>query len=238
VSRREYDVNLSLRHKLIVGEGESDRAFAADFCVRNAIDGFDYAFTGMHSPTYKPSGFGNFKDYLFALPRLAGFDELTDLVLMCDSAQDPSATLTRLRKQIREANALLANPTYNATPDANVVSTAAPLRVHVLLIPCGLPGGLETACVAVAKEHLDGDGNAEGTQIDGWVNTFADAACVGWPIEKRDKLRLQAFISAAWKKKPEMTFSQLFDITADHLIPLTGAAFADIRMFLQGVAAL
>jgi hypothetical protein len=105
------------------------------------------------------------------------------------------------------------------------------------MIPRNGLGGLETVCFDVARDHLNTDGD-KGTQIEGWVNTFANNACVDWTTEKRDKLRLQTLISAAWYKKPEMHFSQLFDITQDHLVPLNGAAFADIRNFLQDVAAL
>jgi hypothetical protein len=56
--------------------------------------------------------------------------------------------------------------------------------------------------------------------------------------KKRDKLRLQAFLSAAWDGKPDIHFSQLFDITKDRLVPLTGAAFIVIRQFLSDVKAL
>ena len=93
-------------------------------------------------------------------------------------------------------------------------------------------------CFDLARDHLDADGRGEGTQIEGWVNTFADNACVDWTIEKRDKLRLQGFLSAAWKKKPDLHFTQLFEITRQWLVPLTGVAFDDVRTFLQDVAAL
>jgi hypothetical protein len=52
------------------------------------------------------------------------------------------------------------------------------------------------------------------------------------------RLRLQALISAAWDKMPELHFSQLFDITGNQLVPLDGNAFQPLMTFLQGVAAL
>jgi len=70
--------------------------------------------------------------------------------------------------------------------------------------------GMRGAAVAAVED---------GTTIIGWVDAFAESACTNWSTEKRDKLRLQAFISAAWKKMPEMNFYQLFDITGDKLIP-------------------
>jgi hypothetical protein len=90
----------------------------------------------------------------------------------------------------------------------------------------------------VARDHQNDGGNNKGTTIEGWVDTFANSACQGWTTEKRDKLRLQAFLSAAWHRKPNMHFSQLFDLTKGNLVPLTGTAFDDIRQFLRGVQGL
>jgi len=237
VSRRSYAIDLTSRHKVIVGEGESDRSFFAEFCARNVIEGFDYAFTGMHSNKYTPSGFDCFVAYLPVLSRLAGFSSLTDVVLVCDRTDRPVPRLSQLRWQIHQANTAIGSQIFSEQPNENVVATTGMPRLHVLMIPNNQLGGLETACFNVARDNLNNDGN-EGTQIEGWVNDFATDACVGWTTEKRDKLRLQAFISAAWKKKPEMHFSQLFDITGNHLIPLDSPTFGQIRDFLRDVAAL
>jgi hypothetical protein len=80
------------------------------------------------------------------------------------------------------------------------------------MIPKGRRGGIETVCVDVARDHQNIGGN-QGSTIEGWVDVFANSACQGWTTEKRDKLRLQAFLSAAWRAKPDIHFSQLFDIT-------------------------
>ncbi len=234
---REYKYDITTNHKLIVGEGESDRNFLAELCVANSISGFDYAFAGIHNPRYNPSGFDCFGTYLTVLQRLAGFPALTDLVLVCDSTDNAGQRLTQLRRQIRNANRAINNPIYDAAPVANTIATAGNPRLHVLMIPHGAMGGLESVCVDVLRDTLNNSGQG-GTQKEGWVDTFANSACVGWTTEKRDKLRLQAFISAAWASKPDMHFSQLFDITANQLIPLDGVAFQQIRQFLDAVAAL
>lgn len=234
---REYRLDLTGRHKLIVGEGESDRNFFAEFCWRNSIEGFDYGFAGMHNPKYRPSGFDRFTEFLVTLHRLSGFNTLTDLVLVHDSTDEPDRRLNQLRRQIRDANRALGDQVYTEDPNPNVVSNAGRPRLHVLRIPVTARGGLESICFIVARESLDNSGH-NGTEKEGWVDRFANSACVGWTTEKRDKLRLQALISAAWEKKPEMHFSQLFDITGDQLVPLDGSAFEQIRNFLQTVATL
>lgn len=235
---KPYELNLHDRHKVIVGEGESDRNFFTAFCRANNIAGFDFAFTGMHTTApYQPSGFAEFVRFLPVLEGLTGFDKLTDLVLVCDAAESVAQKLQALRTQIARANAAIGRQVFTANPDANVISTAGTPRVHALIIPNNRAGGLETICVDVARDHQNVGGN-KGTMIEGWVDTFANNACGGWTTEKRDKLRLQAFISAAYGDKPDIHFSQLFDLTRGNVVPLTGQAFDDIRQFLQGVAQL
>jgi hypothetical protein len=235
---KPYGIDLRDYHKVIVGEGESDRSFFAAFCRANNINGFGFAFTGMHKgEPYQPSGFTEFVRYLPVLERQAEFDKLTDLVLVCDTGENQSQKLNALRRQIREANQVIGGQVFTENPDANVVAANGVPRVHVLIIPNNRPGGIETICVDVARDHQNLGGNA-GTTIEGWVNTFANSACQNWTTEKRDKLRLQAFLSAAWDSKPDIHFSQLFDITRDQLVPLTGPAFDVIRQFLRDVAVL
>lgn len=245
MSRRQYAFRLTGKnHKIVVGEGESDLVFVAAFCAANGIDGFEYAFAGMqNSPSYTPCGFDVFGDFLVHLEQQAGFPDLVDLVLVCDSGDAPAKRLTRIRAQVREANQTIGREVFDPQPVANVVANAGPLRLHVLTVPHDKPGGLETVCCDVAIEKLNADGDP-GDDVQTWVNTFADSAChkwdtgAPWSTEKRDKLRLQATISAAWQKKPEAHLVQLLDLTGDKLIPLGAPAFGHVRNFLTQVAAL
>jgi hypothetical protein len=235
---KSYDLpDLTVHHKIIVGEGESDFKFFKAFCAANGIMKFAHAFTGMHSPKYEPSGFDHFKAYLPVLEGLADFDKLTDIVLVCDSAESPDGQFKDLCRQIVDVNNGLGRTLYTSPRLRNVVSNNGTPRVHIMTIPHNGNGGIETLCVDVARDHLDANGH-NGTEIEGWVNKFANDACVRWSTEKRDKLRLQAFLSAAWKKKPDVHFSQIFDLTKDRYIPLAGRSFDEIRDFLRGVEAL
>ena len=167
--------------------------------------------------------------------RLAGFAELTDIVLVCDSGDNQKQNFEALCRQITKANKRLAVDVYPMPSVQNIVQTAGTPRLHALMIPMAGNGGLESICVEVARTHQNKGGKNIGTIIEGWVNTFADSACQGWTIEKRDKLRLQAFMSACYKKKPDLHFSQLFEITKNDLVPLDGPEFDDIRVFLKSV---
>jgi hypothetical protein len=158
-------------------------------------------------------------------------------VIVCDAGENSNQKLKELRTQIRDANRKIGRNVFSENPDANVIATAGIPRVHVLMIPNNRPGGIETVCIDVARDHQNVNSSG-GTTIEGWVNTFANSACQNWTTEKRDKLRLQAFLSAVWKSKPDIHFSQLFDLTKDRLVPLTGAAFDVIRQFLRDVEVL
>jgi hypothetical protein len=234
----KYKLDLTKYHKAIVGEGKSDSHFFQAFCEANDIVGFGYAFTGMHDPeSLNPAGFDAFVRYLPALCNLSGFNQLTDLVLVCDSAESQEKQERELRKQIQNANREIAADVYPEPNAINVIQTKGMPRVHILMIPKGRRGGLESICIDVARDHQNIGGD-KGTRIEGWVNAFADSACSNWTVERRDKLRLQAFMSAAWDSKPDLHFSQLFEITRNKLVPLNGRAFDEIREFLSAVAAL
>lgn len=229
--------DLTTYHKLVVGEGSSDFKFFKAFCAANNIGGFSHAFTGMHSINYQPSGFDQFKSYLIVLERLAGFAALGDLVLVCDSAESADQQFKLLCADIDKANKSIGRKVYTVPSSRNTLTTQGRPRVHILTLPHNKNGGIETICVDVARDTLNTDGK-NGTEIAGWVDDFADQACKGWTTEKRDKLRLQSFLSAAWQKKPDVNFSQLFDLSRDKYVPLTGYAFDFIRQFLRSIEAL
>lgn len=220
--------NFQYNKKVIVGEGVGDQVFCANFCVANKIDGFEYA---------EASGFGGFEAYLsrlFALPFSFG---ITDIVLIYDSTDTPSDRFSALCDQVKNAKSKNAKGeviNYAAPVASNVLSAGAVPRVHAYAVPSETEaGGLETLCLKAAKAaHENGAG------IIGWVDTFSAAACGGWQSEQTAKLRLQAFLSAGYKKKADLLFYEAFDIGAGHLIPLDGDTFADLRAFLKDVAAL
>ncbi len=231
---REYSIDLRRYQKLIVGEGESDRNFFAEFCTVNGMESFEFGFAGVLNENQRPSGFDVFDQFLHSVTFLPGFRDVKDLILVCDCKENANTTLRDLRKKIKKANAALGRKLYTETPDANVLAMEGTPRLHVLMLPMGGIGGLESVCLTVATATHD-----KGDEIARWVDNFAEAACVKWPTERRDKLRLQAFLSASWPKKPSLHFSQLFDITRHHpIVPLDSPAFDDIRDYLKSVAAL
>lgn len=240
MSKRIDNISFVSDTKLIIGEGDGDRHFVSEFCAKHGILGFQYASTGMNPEGH--GGFDNFGRYLSGLPRLTGAEKLTDIVLMFDATDDPARRFSDLCKQVQ--GAVGKGPEGDvrfAIPEGpNQISDKAPIRMHALMVPHDGPGGLETVCLAAAR---DADENRD--EIMEWVDTFANSACKNrgpqnkdWSTEKTDKLRLQAFISAGWDRKPDMHFYQLFDITKDKMVPLGSDAFSSIKVFLTEVEAL
>ena len=83
--RHRYEHNFTYNKKLIVGEGDSDLRFLRAFCVKNMIEGFEFAFTGMHATKdnggYAEGGFENFGKYLTSVSKTVPFPSVTDYVL-------------------------------------------------------------------------------------------------------------------------------------------------------------
>ena len=81
-------VNFSEDRKLIVGEGYSDQRFFEAFCKKHSISGFQFSSTGQVDGS-GAGGFDNFGVFLSAITQIANFDLVTDIVLVCDSAEKP-----------------------------------------------------------------------------------------------------------------------------------------------------
>jgi len=159
----------------------------------------------MHSPTYEPSGFQNFRDYLPVLERLSGFDKLTDVVLVCDSAESAENRFRELCRHIGDANQTLGRQVYTLPPLRNVVTTIGMPRIHIMTIPHNNNGGIETVCVDVARDNLTANGG-NGTEIEEWVNKFANDACTRWSTESAINCGFRPFFLLRGKGNRTCTF--------------------------------
>ena len=159
---RPYNLQYGETQKLIIGEGESDLRFFEAFCVANQIEGFGYGFAGIQNrynkPPYQPSGFAEFRNTLPALTLLTDFELVTDIVLACDSGKDQNSRFQELCTQIKKANVAIGSTVLDENPQRNVLAVNGTPRLHVLMVPFGGPGGLESLCVDVARDAWDAAG--------------------------------------------------------------------------------
>jgi len=223
--------------KLIVGEGRGDFHFFQNFCPSNGLEKFDYAHT--------QDGFSSFGKYLSGLEANTHFRNLTDIVLVIDSTDKPDRPLKLLHRQIKAANKTIGSDpaVYDEKPNANQIATAGNPRLHVLRLPIEGEGGLETICFDAARDHCEAV-HGRGLELEGWVDSFANSACKKWnddspwTKERRDKLRLQSFMSAAWWQSPATDLTRIFRDARDKIISLTSPAYEPIKDFLKKVEAL
>lgn len=233
--KRPYSLEFSAtRTKVIVGEGEADRNFFAHLCVKHGMEpSFTYAFTGMAN---KGNGFSAFGHFLSSLPIMARDANVTDAILVADATDDPASRFRELCRQIEGASGNGPNGpvTYRKPSAPNVTSDGDATRVHALLVPMSGCGGLETLCLEAAIDAAGADGAAAKACMD----AFATCAASTWNTEKRDKLRLNAFLGARHKDMPERSFYEILDLVGDKAIPLRSAAFTPLVDFIKAVEAL
>jgi hypothetical protein len=245
--KRFAPIDFSKTPKLIVGEGQSDRSFFDAFCRENGISGFAYAHTGMRfaSPgeaeaDEQDSSVAAFGKYLEALQLQAGFEKLTDIVVVADTNDRPAGNPDRTFKAVRD---LIEAATYGddktpfvAPPAPNAIAAGGVPRVHVLLVPWSdRAGGIETLCMDVAAAHAGDDGKSILKCVEGFEK------CIdlnGLTSEKQDKFRLQSFLSGSWKKRPTVRAEQIWGSPKNTWIPLTHDGFKGVRDFLKQVEAL
>ena len=235
MSVRSDSVTFESDRRLIVCEGISDKNFIAALCERHGISGFQFAHTAQGSED-GAGGFDVFDKYLSRVPALAKSENIQDIVLFCDSGENQDKQFQKLQRKVSRVRAKgIGGIQISFTPPEapNILSRNGRPRVHVLMIPKCEKGGIETLCLRAARSGIT---NVD--RIIEAVDVFADAVCDGWTTEKKDKLRLQAFISACAKRKPDLHFYQLFNMTSDNIVPLDSPHFSQIHDFLRHVSEL
>lgn len=227
--------------KIVVGEGPSDCHFLQKFCEKHDFAGFQFGHAGLHDPSGQPGGWEHFGDLLRLLPSLPKFEQISDIAVFCDTGDEPAKRFTALKAQIEAISVAVPDGTVTyivVTP--NSPSTTGQPRLHVFMVPSvDGKGGLESLCLQAASKIFDDQDKSIMAAVDefsGKVCKMADGKL--WTTEKTDKLRLQAFISAATPRKPDAHFYQLFNIAGDKLVPLDSDAFDGIKAFLSAIAAL
>lgn len=242
--RKHYKPDFTRSNKLIVGEGESDLQFFQELCVKNVIEGFEFAFTGMHevkpSGEYGEAGFEAFGKYLKAFGKTSDLPKVTDIVLVCDSGNivpaNPHQRFLKLRRMITEATHSEPAIPFRSPDNPNQPDDGARPRVHILILPWfDEEGGIETLCLRAAEQAAGVDGQ----RVIECVKAFAN--CVdtsNLTKEKQDKFLLQSFLSGSWKRRPEVRVEQIWNTHRSVLIPLDSNVFMRVREFLQAVARL
>jgi uncharacterized protein DUF3226 len=217
----------------IVCEGYADKQFFRHLIERRGLPAFDIPFPqeGPDEQLEVLAGRQNFGKMLAALRSnfvLKGLPK--GILLVADSSNDPTATFQELRGYIEEAQ-------HYGVPDQPLqVARAAVLGglpiapdIIVLLIPwIDQPGSLESVClIHLAVKHAA-------------IATHVEAFCAAtemneWPIEKRDKAKVQCFIAATNQDDPNKSLRYAFS-GVEPIVSVSNGCFGQIAGVLQNFA--
>jgi hypothetical protein len=221
---------------LLVCEGPADAAFFHALLGERAISDFGIRHTGQGNPA-GTGGVDVFAPFLNGLPSVAGFYELTDIVLVADSDNDPEERFQYLCKQIgacdpdaKPSVEFKAPSKPNQLKIPSVTMPGAPC-FHILLLPsAATQGGLETLCLQAAADRWRDEANC----VDGLVECAGAGA---WPVTKLAKMKLAALMASVFKKNPNVAFGRIWvEGGKNDLVPLKHPCFDFLETFFRSMA--
>jgi len=211
--------------RFILAEGAEDAQFARELIATRNLGDFDV------SPTIdigNKAGNSGFEEAVIACEPLTGFTAMTDVVILADNDDDPSASFNRVVDQIRKARAdgnLTRN--WGAASQSGIKAAGDP-SVTIWMWPgAGQTGCLESLLwqVIEAKHPKEAKCVADAVSCSG-----ADH----WPISKLDKARVRCFVSLVCRRNPGIALANLWRDHPD-LIPLNHPLFNPFGAFLAGI---
>jgi len=161
-------------------------------------------------------------------------ERLRGIVMVCDSGDHPTRTLTRCKKAAKSAG-FIAPATHGVWSGA----AAGRPSVVILLIPAaGRPGGLETLC----RDYLD----AAHPKVAQCVTEFLSCIPPLQPPrtrEKHDKAALACAVAALQRDEPALTLTRAFtggrplvDVLHETFTPFADALAALLALVPMGGA--
>ena len=231
-----------LKHEFVIlCEGRADKAFFRKLIdKRNITPNFDIPFPEepeeLEDDAKALASVGAFANMLRALrANPAAFARIKGVILIADSAIDPSAVFGKVCAKIREAGQY-GVPTK---PCETVRSSNGHPAICVLLIPDDKhPGGLETLCLQYLRTKLPEVYNCAEKYL-----ACDDIKALTWQSrEKQDKARLQCLIAATNEDDPNKSLTYAFNEFSGPIISVEAFCFNEIekqlRRFCASVASL
>jgi Protein of unknown function (DUF3226) len=159
---------------------------------------------------------------------ISGFEGISDIVVISDNDDDPTASFANVRAQLERAK-MEGNLQYDwAIPTEPAIALSGAPSVSIWMWPeAGQPGCLETVLWRIVEQKYQ----QEAACVDA---ALACAQADQWPISKRDKARIRCFISLRHRKNPALPLSLVWR-DAPAIFPLSNAAFNPIAHFLAAL---
>jgi hypothetical protein len=214
--------------KLILCEGPADEAFLRALISNRKLGNVSIRNTGDADPDGRGS-ISKFRELLLAASTWRQFHQVTDILIVSDSDDDPTANFADICKQIA------ASENQSVTPHVKFVApteflkpaTGAP-AIRLLTIPwIDEPGNVERLCslsaleIAVHAKHVDTFG--ESTRAYHWKSANA----VG-------KFKMRAILAASNESDPAIGIGKLWEgPNKDAFVPLGHKSFDRIAEVLR-----
>jgi hypothetical protein len=210
-----------------------DAEFFCELIKERGLPHFEVASCGYAKEIKRErDGIDHLPGALDAITTLTGFPEVEGILIAADNDSDGNAVFAKVTGYINEAFVSPGVP-YVAPPAPLVKGPGSPPVVVLMLPWVGVPGALDTLCLAAASTKRPA--------LAAPVQDFATAANVdeahGWKVTKRDKMKLRSLLSAAHAADPYISPAWVWSDGTD-LVPVTDIAFDQIAEFLKDFPAL
>ena len=204
---------------LIICEGTGDVSFFRHLIQQRGLPPFDIGYPG--KPETETGGRGGFGELLRALRVRRDFPQITAILVVSDSDEDPDGSFAEVRAQIASAGGY----PVPAQP-LNVATSAGFPAIVVMMLPwVGQAGNLETLCLPAMYERWPDQRNC--------LNAFSGCmATDGWPITRQSQMRLRSLIAGICLQDPNTSLTHAWSRNLD-LIPLENSCFDQVADFLS-----
>jgi hypothetical protein len=222
----------ALKHEVVIlCEGRADKAFFKKLITKRNMPGFDVPFpedTDELDGGKKPlGGVGAFADMLRALrANPETFARLKGVLLVADSAHDPSEIFKKVCGKIQEAQhyGIPAKPLEIAPPNNGHPA------VSVMLIPDEQhAGGLETLSLQYLRTKIPSVAEC----VEKYL-ACDDIKVLKWRSrENQDKVRLQCMIAATNEEDPNKSLAFSFSESSGPIISVEAFCFNEVEKHLR-----
>lgn len=207
--------------RLLICEGEDDKAFFASFIEARALPRFHIQIT---TSTGRPGGNTKFVHSLRSAKFNKGFDQLRHIIVATDCDGDHERSFHAVQQQIRDAGfeaptAPLVRSSEGSVPNSPTIT--------ILMVPLTLQEGvLETMLVMPTR--------ATNVPMSSKIDQFvADVGGDRWASRKQDKLWLRAALAARCERDPFVSLpSVLTDQRYSGVVDLRHPSLDDLAGFL------
>lgn len=200
--------------------GGADEAFLRALIDNRNLGDISIRNTGDSNPEGKGS-FSKFGKLLLYMSTCRGFEEVTDILIVCDSDIDPEENFNNLVRQICTVENQSVMPAIQfVAPTVFLTPSMGSPTLRVLSLPwIDEPGNLECLCVDAAKDttaharHVDVFGNSTGAYF--------------WPSHNSvGKFSMRAILAATNERDPSIGIGKLWEGgNKDRFVPLGHSSF-------------